>query len=48
LANRLLRHNHAPKLTIRLTQSNLELEIALLKALQTFIQAPWDTNSFAA
>jgi hypothetical protein len=48
LANRLLSHNHAPKLTIRLTQSNLELEVALLKALQAFIQAPWNTNSFAA
>jgi hypothetical protein len=48
LANRLLRHNHSPELTIRFTQSNLELQIALFKALQTFIQAPGNTHSFAA
>jgi hypothetical protein len=48
LANRLLRNDHAPELTIGLTQSNLELQIALFKALQAFVQAPWDTNGFAA
>jgi hypothetical protein len=48
LANRLLRHDHAPKLTVRLPQSNLELQIALLKALQAFIQAPGNPHSFAA
>jgi hypothetical protein len=48
LANRLLRNDHSPELTIGLAQSNLELQIALFKTLQAFVQAPWDANSFAA
>jgi hypothetical protein len=48
LANRLLRNDHAPELTIGLTESNLELQIALFKTLQAFVQAPWDANSLTA